>query len=266
VRESTQAQFAHQNFSHPTKIDNRFFPLVPGTQFIYRGRAGRGAERLPRRVVFTVTDLTKTVDGLRTLVIWDRDYDAGELGEQELAFFAQDDARNIWALGQYVEEYGEGAIDGSSSTWIVGRAGAKPGIHILGNPRTRTPSYSQGYGPAVRWGDIAYVLETGQRNCVPVGCFRNVLVTDETNPLESHDGHQRKYYAPGVGNLRAAPGRGDKEREVLVLVKVRHLRGSALAAARNEALKLDRRAYRLAGRVYGHTSPAKATLRAGRSE
>jgi hypothetical protein len=71
--------------------------------------------------------------------------------------------------------------------------------------------------PSIEFGDVAKVIETGQRNCVPVGCYENVLVTDETNPYEEADGHQLKYYAPGVGNIRAAP-RGGKEKEVLVLI------------------------------------------------
>ena len=42
----------------------------------------------------TVTDLSKVIDGVRTLVIWERDYTAGQLSEPELAFFAQDNAGN----------------------------------------------------------------------------------------------------------------------------------------------------------------------------
>jgi hypothetical protein len=73
-------------FSRPTKIDNRWFPLAPGTQFVLEGRANRGNGRLRHRVVFTVTDLTKVIDGVSTLVLWDRDYNAGTLEEAEITF------------------------------------------------------------------------------------------------------------------------------------------------------------------------------------
>ena len=74
-------------------------------------------------------------------------------------------------------------------------------------------------------------------------------MTRETNPEEPDDGFQLKYYAPEVGNIRAAP-RGGKEKEILVLIKVRKLGSAEMAKVRREALKLDKRAYRSrAGRV-----------------
>src|SRR6266545_7235372 len=66
--------FSSDNFSNPTKIDNTWSPLVPGTQFILEGQANRGGGLLPHRVVFTVTDLTKVINGVRTRVLWDVDY------------------------------------------------------------------------------------------------------------------------------------------------------------------------------------------------
>ena len=79
----------------------------PGTQLSYKGSAIPEGEknRVERRVVSTVTDLSKWIDGVRTLVIWERDYTAGKLGESEIAFFAQDKAGNVWLLGEYPEEY-----------------------------------------------------------------------------------------------------------------------------------------------------------------
>jgi hypothetical protein len=49
-------------------VENRAFPLVPGTQFVYRGKIIEGGASTPHSVVFTVTDLTKVVDGVRTVV------------------------------------------------------------------------------------------------------------------------------------------------------------------------------------------------------
>ena len=59
---------------------------------------------------------------------------------------------------------------------------------------------------------MARVEKTGQKNCVPTGCYDDVVVTDETNPDEPNDGFQLKYYAPGVGNIRAAPARAARRR------------------------------------------------------
>jgi hypothetical protein len=75
-------------------------PLQPGTEFDYQGSAIDGGQRIRRRVVVTVSDLVKVVDGVPAMVLWERDYNSGELVEAELAFYAQD-AGNVWHLGQY---------------------------------------------------------------------------------------------------------------------------------------------------------------------
>jgi hypothetical protein len=253
----TDKDYDATKFSNPTKIDNKWFSLPAGTQFVYQGRSNRGRGQLPHHVIFTVTDLTKVIDGVRTRVLWDRDINAGKLLEGELAFFAQDDDGNVWAFGEYPEEYeADGAFAGAPDTWIPGRVDARAGLHMRAQPRPNTPSYLQGWAPSIEFSDTAKVLKTGQRACVPTGCYRNVLVTDETNPTQPEDGHQLKYYAPGVGNIQAAPGVGGKEREVLELIAVRRLGAKALAKVRTEALKLDKRAYR-AAKVYRRTPPAQ---------
>src|SRR3712207_1228196 len=98
--------FERAQFDDPTDIDNKWLPLKPGTQFVYEGSTFIVEEerREEHRVVFTVTDLTKVIDGVRTLVVWDRDYSGGELVETELAFHAQDNDGNVWHLGQYRSE------------------------------------------------------------------------------------------------------------------------------------------------------------------
>jgi hypothetical protein len=254
---ATDADFDRSNFTNSTRIDNRWTPLRPGTQYVFEGAANRGNGRRPHQVITTVTDLTKVIDGVRTVVIWERDINAGQLLEGELAFQAQDDDGNVWNLGEYPEEYERGRVDGAPDTWIAGIAGARGGIMMRAAPRPGTPSYRQGFAPAIEFADRAKVLRTGLRDCVPVRCFSNVLLTDETNPNEPADGHQRKYYAPGIGPIRAAPA-GGQEREVLVLTRIVQLDPAALATARRRALRLDRRGYSVSRRVYGRTAPADA--------
>ncbi|HYZ17907.1 MAG TPA: hypothetical protein VE615_00045, partial [Gaiellaceae bacterium] len=89
-REISARDFDPANFDRSTTIDNRWFPLKPGTQFVYTGSTVEEGERISHRVVFTVTDLVKPIAGVRNIVIWERDYRAGELVEAELALFAQD--------------------------------------------------------------------------------------------------------------------------------------------------------------------------------
>jgi hypothetical protein len=250
------AQPRAAGFSDPTTIDNAWFPLTPGIQFTLVGSADRGHGQRRHRVVFTVTDLTKVVDGVRALVLWDRDYNAGRLEEGELTFHAQDDDGTVWNFGEYPEEYEDGRLTGAPDTWIAGLARARAGILMLADPRVGTRSYLQGWAPDIEFADRARVLRMEARSCVPVDCYRNVLVTDEWNPAEP-GAHQRKYYARGVGNIQVGTAGEDAEAEVLVLERVRHLGAGARAWVRREALKLDRRAYRVRADLYRHTPPAE---------
>ena len=162
------------------------------------------------KVVHTVTGLTKVIDGVNTLVMWDRDYSDGELAESELAFFAQSKDDDVWLFGEYPEEYENGKFVGAPSTFISGIAKAQAGIAMQGHPRTGTPAYVQAYAPKVDFLDCGDVIETNRHVCVPTGCYDDVLVIDEFNPLEPPDaGHQRKFYSAGTGLVRVTAVGGD---------------------------------------------------------
>ncbi|HLZ38591.1 MAG TPA: hypothetical protein VKP64_12725 [Mycobacteriales bacterium] len=255
---SPERPTASTAFPNPTRISNRWLPLVPGRQWILDGRADSGKGLKPHRVVMTVTDLTKVINGVRTVVVWDRDYSEGRLVESELAFNAQDGQGNVWNFGEYPEVYSRGKFKDAPDTWIPGVAGAKAGVAMLAAPRVGTPAYSQGWAPAIDFADRARVFQAGQRTCVPAGCFGNVLVTDEWDALDPSGGHQRKFYAAGVGNVRIGAVGGDKE--TLALVKSARL-CPAVAQARAAALAMDQRGRRVS-KVYRQTTPVQHTLRA----
>ena len=212
--------------------------------------------RSKRRVVTTVTDLSKWIDGVRTLVIWERDYTAGKLGESEISFFAQDRAGNVWLLGEYPEEYENRKVV-DAPTWISGRKGARAGIAMLANPRLGSPDYAQGFAPSpIEFKDRARVYRKGQKTCVPVKCYKNVLVIEEFERGEPGIFHL-KYYAPKVGLVRVGwRGANEVEKETLALVERQQLGSKDLAKVRKEALELDKHAYKRS-EVYRKTPPAK---------
>jgi hypothetical protein len=191
--------------------------------------------------------------------MWDRDFSGDQLAEAEITFFAQDDKRTVWLLGEYPEEYDGEKFEGAPSSWIAGLAGAKAGILMPGKPRKGGHPYLQGLAPDVDFYDVATVYRAGQETCVPTGCYQDVMVIDEWDPLaQPQDGHQLKYQAPGVGNIRVE-AMGGQEQETLVLTKVEKLSPEALAEARQEAMRLDRRAYLVNAR-YQATRPAEQCL------
>ena len=255
----THKDFSRDRFSDASAtIDNHWLPLEPGTQFVLEGTANRKGSAGAHRVIFTVTDVTKAIDGVNALVIWDRDFQDGELAEEELAFEAQDEGGNVWNLGEYPEEHENGKLTGAPNTWLSGRQRAVAGVAMRAEPEVGTSSYLQGYAPEIQFEDKAQVSKEHQHTCVPADCYDDVLVVDEWNPLQQpDDGHQFKFHAPGVGVVRIE-ARGGVEQETLVLTKLRHLTHKELAEARQRVLELDGRAYDVAKKVYAGTPPAQA--------
>jgi hypothetical protein len=253
-------EFDRRAFTDPTRIDNRYLPLVPGAQYILEGVSNRTGLPLPHRVMFTVTDLTKKVNGVTSRVMWDVDVSDDQLAEAELAFFAQDRRGNVWNLGEYPEEYGlneagEYGFLGAPNTWIAGQEEAEAGIHMAKKPRVSSSPYLQGFAPAIDFLDCAEVVDTDAEVCVPAGCFDDVVITHESTPLDPAGGTQTKDHAPDVG-IVAVGALDDPEGETLVLISIRRLGKSELKAVRQEALKLERRAYRIS-EVYGATARAR---------
>lgn len=247
--------FDPDNFDRSTVIDNQWLPLKPGTQWVLEGTTIEAGETFAHRIEFIVTDLTKEIEGVRTVVAWIADYSEDELVEKEIAFYAQDNDGNVWFLGEHPEEY-EGSVLVDAPTWIAGLDGARAGIQMKAEPQLGDPSYPQGWGPAVGWTDRGQVSQMGRQTCVPVDCYQDVLAVEEFNP-EEPNAFQLKYYAPGVGFVRVGWRGKDAAREELELVKLAQLDPEALAEVRAEALSLEQHAYQVSPNVYAHTPPAE---------
>src|SRR5919205_2760825 len=80
TQETTQQTYApHINpADFTTKIDNKYFPLKPGTTFVYEGKFEGASERDE----MAVTHDTKRVMGVECLVASDRVMEDGKLIEQ----------------------------------------------------------------------------------------------------------------------------------------------------------------------------------------
>jgi hypothetical protein len=173
-----------------TTIDNEYFPLKPGTTFVYEGGMERGE--------MTITHDTKKVMGVECVVVDDRGYEAGELIEKTYDWFAQDNKGNVWYFGEDTKEYENGKVVSTKGSWEAGVDGAKPGILMRANPKAGQ-SYRQEYYPGEAM-DMARVLGSNESVTVPYGSFDHVLETKEWTPLQPGFS-ERKYYVRGVGPL-----------------------------------------------------------------
>jgi hypothetical protein len=258
----TVLSFDRGAFQTSPKVDNKWFPLTPGMQYTTAGTVKSAEGTTKRMVTHTVTGLTKVIDGVKTQVLWDRDYADGELVESELAFFAQTDTGDVWLFGEYPEEFENGKFVGAPNTFLSGLSGAQGGIAMQGNPRVGAPSYVQAHAPAVKFLDCGAVVQENQRVCVPSGCYEDVLVIDERNPLEPEVGHQRKFYSAGTGLVKVTAVGGDNQ-ETLDLVKPGQLTDAQLQEVNRQAQALDKHAYQVNPTDYAKTAPAVATQTSG---
>jgi hypothetical protein len=240
-------------FSHSTNIDNRWTPMKPGTRWVYEGASIEDdGSVVPHRIIITVTDLTKIISGVRTVVSYDLDYSDDELIEAELAFYAQDNDANVWQFGEYAEEY-EGGKFIKAPAWIHGLKGARAGIMMPAQPQVGTPSFSQGWGPAIGWKDRGITYQMGQKISVAAGPYEDVLVIKESAEGEQ-DAEQLKYYEPGVGNIKTDwTGTGAKLMETLELIKIEQLNPKSMAEVRSKAMRLEKSAHQHSKDVYANT-------------
>lgn len=244
--------FKAGNFPDTPDVDNTWLPMEPGTRSDFSGTVTDLTTSPPEvhkhRVVSIVTGLTKVVDGVRTAVLWDRDYSDGVLEESELAFFAQTRKGAVWLLGEYPEEFDNGKFSGAPNTFISGVDKARAGIAMLAHPATGTGPYTQASAPSIDFLDCGQVVSR----------TANVLKIDEFNPLEGASaGHQQKYYRAGVGSFKVTASGGDSQ-EVLNLDSTTTLDAGALAAVNQRALAQDRHGYKVSPDVYGTTERARA--------
>ncbi len=246
--------FDPNNFDNSTVIDNKWIPMKPGTFWAYEGTAvDDEGKKVDRRIEFTVTDLTKEIQGVRTVVGWIEDFTDGELGEKEIAFYAQDNDGNVWYFGEHPEDYENGKFI-EAPTWIAGFQDAKPGIVMMAKPQVGMSNVYQGWGPEVDWSDYGRVEQMGQETCVPVDCYKDVLVNAEAS-LGEQGAFQLKYYAPDVGEVRIGWKGDDPTKEELQLVEYKQLSPDELADIHAQALELEKHAYEVSPDAYGETAP-----------
>src|SRR5919107_1400101 len=152
---SSSSQEEHNTYSphidpahFTTKVDNEYFPMKPGTTFLYEG----GTEHSE----MSVTHQTKKVMGVKCVVVDHREWEGEMLVEKTYDWFAQDDKGNVWYFGEDTKEYENGEVVSTKGSWEGGVDGAKPGIMMQADPKVGQ-TYRQEYYPGEAM-DMARVL------------------------------------------------------------------------------------------------------------
>ncbi len=186
------------------RVDNAWFPLRPGTTYVYEGvKDGKRS-----RDVVTVTHRTKTVAGAPCVVVEDRLYLAGHLEERTSDWYSQDRAGNVWYFGEDTAELdAKGHVTSTEGSWRAGVHGAKPGIFMPAHPRPGQTGTQEVYRGQAEDHYRVIALFGG-----------NAVLTEEWTPLEPGV-LDHKLYVRGVGTVLERTVKGGDELNELVSVR-----------------------------------------------
>jgi hypothetical protein len=174
---------------------NPFFVLEPGYQLVLAGIEQKAAVDL----TITVLNQTKTVDGVETRVVEEREVHDGQLVEVSRNYFVICNRNNsVFYFGEDVDIFENGGVSHEGS-WLAGQNGARagivmPGVILLG------ARYFQEIAPDVAM-DRAEIVSMTAVVETAAGTFENCLETLETTPLEKNS-KEAKFYARDIGLIQ----------------------------------------------------------------
>jgi hypothetical protein len=238
-------KFDAKNFVDPLGGQNSWYPLVPGTQTLRDGSINRGSRKLHHELRVTITDVTKMINGVKTVAVLDQDINAGQIGEASLDYLAQDKFGNVWYLGSYTEIYEGGQFVNAVDAWLAGKKGAKAGVWMMADPKEGM-KYVQMHNS--RETIRSEVAKVGDKKCVPFKCFKSLKIVE--------DGTEYKYFAAGVGHIATEPNYSGGEQEKEELVNAVKLKPKGLKEMSAVALQMDKHA-RKESKVFANSEPAQ---------
>jgi len=208
VAPAAASQLPASSFS--AHVDNPWFPLLPGTRWVYTGvKDGK-----PARDIVVATRATRTIDGAPCVAVSDRLYLGGRLEERTTDWYSQDARGNVWYFGEQTAELDvHGKVTSTEGSWTAGVDGAEPGLFMPAHPRLGQAGRQEYYKGHAE--DHFKVI--GVFNTVSPRGPANTLLTQETTPLEPGT-VDHKMYVRGIGTVLEQTERGPNERNELVSV------------------------------------------------
>jgi hypothetical protein len=196
-----------------SEITNRYFPLTPGTTFVYEGTSEGKAEL----TTVKVTTETRPILGVQCLIVHDVVEHTGVVVEDTFDWYAQDKDGNVWYFGEDTRELdARGRVKTTEGSWEAGQDGAKPGIVMTAHPAIGD-SYRQEYRKGVAE-DRGRIIQVGEARTTPTGSYDNVVVVAERTRLEPKI-LEHKEYAPGIGLITENVVKGANEASHLARIE-----------------------------------------------
>ena len=196
-------EFDLANFAAPKA--NRYFPLQQGASHTLQGTRVDDPSVIEHGIL-TVFGPGPEILGVATTTVLDEAFEGGILVERTFDYYAADNEGNVWYFGEDVTNYRydeAGKLIGTDnhSAWRAGVHDAKPGISVSGQPQVGLTLFQE-YAPVDEAMDYAEILAVDLEITGPGGTFKEVMKTYEASTVDPGL-REYKYYAPGVGMIRA---------------------------------------------------------------
>jgi len=171
---------------------NPYYVLEPGFQLVLEG----GDTKLQ----ITVLEETKTVDGVVTRVVEEKEWIDGQLYEVAKNYFAMcEQTKDVFYFGEDVDFYKNGKVVKHDGSWLAGTNGNRPGLIMPGKPKLKM-KYYQEIAPKVAM-DRAEIVSLDETCKTPAGTFSGCMKVKESSAIDAF-AKEYKYHAPKIGLIR----------------------------------------------------------------
>jgi hypothetical protein len=192
-------------------VTNPWFPLRPGTAYVYTGiKDGK-----PSRDVVIVTHKMQVIDGVPCVAVQDRLYIRGRLFERTTDSYTQDSQGNVWYLGEETAELDtDGHVTSTEGSWQAGANSARPGILMPAEPHVGQSFRQEFYSGHAE--DHFQII--GIQATVTPPHAQATLLTKEWTPLEPGV-IDHKRYVHSIGTVAEQTVKGGSERTEMISMR-----------------------------------------------
>jgi hypothetical protein len=208
---ASSAAASHQARTFSAHVTNPWFPLIPGSRYVYND----AESGLKGRDVVFVTHRVRTIQGAPSVAVSDKLYLHGRLRERTTDYYTQAANGTVWYYGESTAELDKhGHVTSREGTWLAGKNGAKPGIFMPAHPVVGR-SYRQ-----------EFLKGHAEDHFKVIGVFRSIVgshsavqvLTKEWSPLEPGV-IDHKMYTRGIGNVFEQTQKGPNEHAELISLR-----------------------------------------------
>lgn len=195
---ATLPNFEKAKFSKPTTITNPYYGPADGKKYTYvEFEVGKAPNK---KIVIQRRTVTKKIYGIDCIIHQDVVSENGIVIEDTDDWLAQDDDGNLWYMGEFVNNFDSlGKFEDNDGSWEADVEEAEPGYWMPAKPTVGLKYHQEFWQNEAE--DEAEVVEVGRTVNIPMGTFKDCIVTKDFTRIEPQF-YELKFYAPGIGFIK----------------------------------------------------------------